>query len=145
MSNKKFYRYRLVDQDYVPSSRMAVEGYTLLKPTPGNDNWYVVQNPLEKLDKQIRTRSNIMGLVEYQEYDPITNQIFHTSTVEPPAQMYERNELFIKTRSELEIIAKGLDINPAMIKNEPLIRKILLEQRKYQTQEQKSKPEFSAN
>ncbi len=127
-----YYRYRLFDDPLTPASRMSLEGTILQKKDEKTDGWFTTRTQVPSLEKHIRSANNPIGFVEYQEYDPMKNEVSFTPSINGPDVYYSRDELYLMERKELERAAKGVNLSPFAVKSEFLIKKILVEQKKFQ-------------
>lgn len=127
MSNNTtvYFRYRLHDGPNIVSPSMAVEGQMLQK-----GKWLTSRYKLDKLTKHVRSMGNLQGLVEYQEYDPMTDSVLFTPSLTPPEVTYTRDELYMMERPELEKVAGRLNISSMGVTSDALIKLTLLEQKK---------------
>jgi len=109
-----------------PASRMGVDGTNL-----SQTEWLISRTRIDRLTKHVRSLNNPKGLVEMQEFDPFTGEVYATPALTPPTIIYTRDQLGVMTREELLEIAHKLDITTRGAQADMLVRKIIQEQQKY--------------
>lgn len=126
-----YFRYKLRDDGMAPATRMGVDGTNL-----SQTQWLVSKFKLDRLTKHVRSLNNPKGLVEMQEFDPFTNEVYATPALTPPTVIYTRDQLGVMTRDELLEIAHKLDIMTRGAQADMLVRKIIQEQQNYMKKEE---------
>lgn len=119
------YKYRL-NEKCKESSRQIV-GINLSK------NWISYGYKYEQLTPFIRTKFNEDGIVDFEEYDVESKQVFNSSITdyEKEVEIHSREALSTMVRKELIPIAKSLQINPVNKSDIFLVREIIKRQSEY--------------
>ena len=120
------YRYKLNDNQ--KANDCIVDGVFL------THDWRDLDRHFDKLEKHIRTKDNPVGIIDFEEYNPISDGIVNSSVInfEKKLPMYKREVLATMKRPQIVEIAKSYNINPILKRDAFLINLILEKQVIYQ-------------
>lgn len=121
------YKYKLIDDVLGMSNDCNINSVLVRK-----DKWTTYMNK-QDLDSQIRTPQNPTGIIQVQEFNPSTNEIYYDSikyvTQKPNFPEYSRMELSVMGRDELIEICRFYGIDYSHKVDKFLVKYILEKQK----------------
>ena len=121
------YRYKVIDDVVNVTNNCSVNGVSVYK-----DKWTIYINK-QDLDSQIRTPQNLTGIIQVQEFNPSTNEVYYDSikyvTENPNFPEYSRMELSVMDRDELIEICRFYGIDYSHKVDKFLVKYILEKQK----------------
>lgn len=121
-----FYRYKVNKEQ--SSNEMQIAGINLSK------NWKDFDRKQEALEPFIKTEFNTKGLIDFEVYRPLTNEVFKSTIAEVKLpEILSNNDLVLASRDELVQYAKGYGIDPVN-KRDDFLKKLILQKQKERLQ-----------